>query len=174
MNPNGLVNQTFVWNDNGDLVFQPNELGAPSGSISAPLSADLLKQHFLLTKRPYRNEFTAGVDHQLIQALRVSVTYIQRHEQDQIVTLEQNTPNPFNPMTNIRLELAHAGDVALRIFDARGRRVRGFDLAARSAGRQTIVWDGRDTAGRELPSGVYLYEVRSAGWTGHGRMTLAK
>jgi len=99
VNPNGLVNQTFVWNDNGDLVFQPNELGAPSGSISAPLSADLLKQHFLLTKRPYRNEVTAGVDHQLIPDLRVSVTYIERHEQDQIVTLEQNIPFDYYTQT---------------------------------------------------------------------------
>jgi hypothetical protein len=92
VNPNGLVNQTFAWNDNGDLVFQPGELGAPTGSISAPLSADLLKNHFLLTKRPYRNELSAGVDHQLIPDLRVSVTYIQRHEHNQIVTLEQNIP----------------------------------------------------------------------------------
>lgn len=92
VNPNGLVSQIFAWNDNGDLVFQPGELGAPSGSISAPLSADLLQDHFLLTKRPHRNELTAGVDHQLVPDLRVSVTYIQRHEQDQIVTLEQNIP----------------------------------------------------------------------------------
>ena len=92
VNPNGLVNRTFVWSDNGDLVFQPNELGPPSGPIAAPLSADLLRQHFLLTRRPYRNEVTAGIDHQLVADLRVSATYIHRHERDQIVTLEQNVP----------------------------------------------------------------------------------
>ncbi len=92
VNPNGLVNQTFGWNDNGDLVFQPNELGPASGSISAPLSADLLRDHFLVTRRPYRNELTAGVDHQLIADLRVSAAYIHRSERDQIVTLEQNIP----------------------------------------------------------------------------------
>jgi hypothetical protein len=100
VNPNGLVSQTFVWNDTGDLVFQPSELGAPNGAISAPLSADLLKQHFLLTKRPYRNEFTAGVDHQLIPDLRLSVTYIQRAEHDQIVTLEQNIPFDYYTPVN--------------------------------------------------------------------------
>jgi hypothetical protein len=92
VNPNGLVNQTFVWNDNGDLVFQPNELGKANGAISAPLPADQLKSHFLLNKRPYRNEVTAGVDHQLIPDLRVSATYIHRQEHDQIITLEQNIP----------------------------------------------------------------------------------
>ena len=92
VNPNGLVSQTFNWLDNGDLVFQPNELGTPRGGISAPLSGDLLKQHFLLNKRPYRNEFTVGVQHQLIPDLGVTVTYIQRHEHDQVATAEQNIP----------------------------------------------------------------------------------
>ena len=92
VNPNGLVNRTFAWLDNGDLVFQPNELGNATGAISAPLPAALLKQHFLLTKRPYRNELTLGVDHELRPDLRVSATYIRRQEHDQIVTLEQNIP----------------------------------------------------------------------------------
>ncbi len=92
VNPNGLVNRTFAWADNGDLVFQPTELGAPTGAISASLPADLLKQHFLLTRRPFRNELTFGVDHELMPDLRVSATYIHRQEHDQIVTLEQNIP----------------------------------------------------------------------------------
>ena len=92
VNPNGLISRTFVWNDNGDLVFQPNELGPASGAISAPLPVEFLKSHFLLNKRPYRNEITGGVDHQLIPDLRLSVTYIHRREHDQIVTLEQNIP----------------------------------------------------------------------------------
>jgi len=85
-----------------------------------------------------------------------------------------NAPNPFNPATTIRFELSRPGDVALAIFDARGRSVRRIESPARPAGAQSIVWDGRDATGRTLPSGVYLYEVRSSGWTGRGRMTLAK
>ena len=99
VNPNGLVSQTFTWLDNGDLIFQPGELGTP-GTLSAPLPADQLKQHFRLTKRPYRNEVTAGVDHELVPDLRLSLTYIQRQEHNQIITLEQNIPfSYYEPVT---------------------------------------------------------------------------
>jgi hypothetical protein len=91
-NPNGLVSQTYIWNDNGDLVFQPGELGAPSGSPSLPATLAQLQSRFQLHKRPYRNELTVGVDHQLARDLSASVTYIQRHEHDQIATIEQNIP----------------------------------------------------------------------------------
>jgi hypothetical protein len=99
VNPNGLVSQTFTWADNGDLVFQPGELGT-GGGINAPLPADFLKSHFLLNHRPYRNEFTGSVDHQLIPDLRLSATFIYRREWNQIVTLEQNIPfTYYTPQT---------------------------------------------------------------------------
>lgn len=100
VNPNGTVSQTYAWNDNGDLVFQPNELGSPLGPISAPLPGNLLLQNFRFTKRPYRNEITAGVQHQLIPDLGVTATYIQRHEHNQQATLEEAIPfSYYTPVT---------------------------------------------------------------------------
>src|SRR5258708_15327321 len=99
--PNGLISEAYVWNDtNGDLVFQPGELGATSGSPSLPATQAQLSSRFQLKKRPYRNEVTVGVDHQLIPDLRLSVTYIQRREHDQIATIEQNIPfDYYTPIT---------------------------------------------------------------------------
>jgi hypothetical protein len=92
-NPNGLISQNFIWNDsNGDLIFQPNELGVASGAPSLPATVAQLQSRFQLKKRPYRNELTVGVDHQLIPDLRLSATYIQRREHDQIATIEQGIP----------------------------------------------------------------------------------
>jgi hypothetical protein len=92
VNPNGLINQTYEWNDlNGDLVFQPGELGALS-STSLPPTVDQLSSRFQLKKRPYRNEYTIGIDHELMPNLRVSLNYIQRREHDQITTLETSIP----------------------------------------------------------------------------------
>jgi hypothetical protein len=101
VNPNGLISQTYVWNDlNGDLVFQPNELGAPIGSPSLPVTLAQVTSRFQLHRRPYRNEFTIGVDHQLAPDLRVSATYIQRREHDQIATIEQGIPfDYYTPVT---------------------------------------------------------------------------
>jgi len=83
-------------------------------------------------------------------------------------------PNPFNPSTRIRFDLARGGAVEIAIHDARGRLVRRLTAAHLDAGEHALSWDGRDAGGVPQPSGVYLYEVRSGAWSAHGRMTLAK
>jgi hypothetical protein len=100
VNPNGLISQTYTWNDlNNDLVFQPGELGTPSAP-SLPATLDQLRSRFQLKRRPYRNEFTVGVDHQLMPNFAVSATYIQRREHDQIATVELNIPfTYYTPVT---------------------------------------------------------------------------
>lgn len=85
-----------------------------------------------------------------------------------------NRPNPFNPRTRIRFELARPGDVSLSVFDARGRRVRELVGRALPAGSHDLLWDGEDLSGNPQPSGVYFYEIRSHGWRARGRMTLAR
>ncbi|HHS49539.1 MAG TPA: T9SS type A sorting domain-containing protein [candidate division Zixibacteria bacterium] len=59
-------------------------------------------------------------------------------------------PNPFNAACRISFGTEHYnGDVKLEIFDIAGRPVRTFDSPS-------VIWDGRDSAGNELPTGVYL------------------
>ena len=85
-----------------------------------------------------------------------------------------NVPNPFNPSTNVRFELAAPGGVRLAIYDTRGRLVRELLRPHCAAGTQAIAWDGRDGRDRSLPSGAYLYELHSGGWRARGRMNLVK
>lgn len=68
-------------------------------------------------------------------------------------------PNPFNPRTTLRFDLARSGRVALEVHDLRGRRVRTLDLGTASAGVHDVVWDGRDDEQRDLASGVYLVRL---------------
>jgi len=70
-------------------------------------------------------------------------------------------PNPFNPRTVIRFETPRAEHVRLAVHDARGARVRLLHAGVVAAGAHTRVWDGRDAAGRPLPSGPYLIDLRS-------------
>ncbi|MBN2170134.1 MAG: VCBS repeat-containing protein [Candidatus Krumholzibacteriota bacterium] len=84
-------------------------------------------------------------------------------------------PNPFNPGTTIRFELPATARATLRVFDARGRRVRTLlQGAPRPSGPQEVQWDGRDDAGRALPSGVYLCRIEAAGREAGLRMVLLK
>jgi hypothetical protein len=89
--------------------------------------------------------------------------------------LEPGVPNPFNPRTTISFTIQRDGQVTLQVFDCLGRRVK--DLLSdqmRSAGRHSVVWDGRDNQGRALPSGVYLSRLVSGGHTSSRRHTLLR
>lgn len=65
-------------------------------------------------------------------------------------------PNPFNPGTTLGYELAEAAPVRLQIHALDGALVAELAHGWREAGRHRVRWDGRDTSGRALPSGVYL------------------
>ncbi len=86
----------------------------------------------------------------------------------------RNEPNPFNPSTTIHFELAQAGSVRLRIHDARGRLVRDLLRADLAAGAHSCEWDGRDDAGRSVPSGVYFCRSEAAGTQQVGKLVLAR
>jgi len=91
------------------------------------------------------------------------------------VAMEANYPNPFNPTTAIPLVLENDAAVKLTIFDARGRVVRVLHDGALSAGRHELVWDGRDGAGRQTSSGVYMARVSDEkGLVESRRMMLVK
>lgn len=90
-------------------------------------------------------------------------------------TLEtDNYPNPFNPRTTIRYSLPAAVDVQLVVYDALGRRVRTLVAAGQNAGAHDVSWDGSDDAGRQVPSGVYVYHLRAGSEEVSRRMLLLK
>ncbi|MBK8167769.1 MAG: S8 family serine peptidase [bacterium] len=86
-----------------------------------------------------------------------------------------NRPNPFNPRTEIRFELARAGTPRLAIFDLRGHKVR--DLLSDqpfAAGVHAVPWDGRDDAGHDVASGLYISRIEADGQRLERKMTLLR
>ena len=76
--------------------------------------------------------------------------------------LRQNAPNPFNSETVIGFDLRRNSELTeLRVFNVEGQAVAVLLSGARRPGTHTVVWDGRDGAGRKLASGVYFYRLRS-------------
>ena len=70
-------------------------------------------------------------------------------------------PNPFNPLTELRLDMPSTGSGTVRVFDAAGRLVRTLAVdRIFTAGRTVIPWDGRDDAGQAAASGVYFVRAR--------------
>jgi parallel beta-helix repeat protein len=75
--------------------------------------------------------------------------------------LDQNFPNPFNPVTRISYQLPTTSSVQLKIYDLLGREVRTLVFEEQKAGFYTVAWDGRSHSGEPLASGVYLYRLEA-------------
>lgn len=69
------------------------------------------------------------------------------------------TPNPSASTTRIRLDLRAAGPVQVTVLDAGGRSVRAIASASFGVGTHAWAWDGRDDAGRLVPSGTYFVKI---------------
>ena len=91
-----------------------------------------------------------------------------------VARLGANYPNPFNPSTNIAFSLTQAGPVKLEVFDARGRLVQTLVDGHLDIDAHVFTWYGRDSAGRQVASGVYLYRLTAPGFQESRRMVLMK
>ena len=88
--------------------------------------------------------------------------------------LFQNRPNPFNPVTAIRYEIARASHVTLRIYSPSGQLVRTLVDRKLLAGSRETTWDGTNDAGNPVASGIYVYRLRAGTVTESRKMTLLK
>ena len=73
----------------------------------------------------------------------------------------QNYPNPFNPETEICFNLSHNEHAVLKIYGSLGEEIRTLLDEHMNAGYHHFCWDGRDTYGNLVPSGVYYYQLRT-------------
>jgi len=88
--------------------------------------------------------------------------------------LGRNAPNPFNPGTRIEFELPSAADIALEIYNVKGERVATLLDGVTPAGRHHVAWNGRDDAGQEQASGVYLSRLTVGDRVETRRMSLVR
>ncbi len=82
-------------------------------------------------------------------------------------------PSPFNARVNLRVSGMGSGPGVVEIFDTAGRKVRVLTGEV-AGGSMDVVWDGRNAAGREQASGVYLARVGGRGPTGLVRVVLVR
>ena len=90
------------------------------------------------------------------------------------LSLAAGIPNPANPATTVRFAVPTAGMVRLQIHDLRGRLVRRLVQSDLPAGNHSVLWTGRDDAGRAAASGVYIVRLEAAGRVRTGRLTLVR
>ncbi len=89
-------------------------------------------------------------------------------------TIIGSHPNPFNPSTTIEYSLPETGTAHLSIYSISGQKVRELVSGTISAGKHSVVWDGRDQAGKAVSSGVYISRLVMKGNVTANRMLLLK
>ncbi len=88
--------------------------------------------------------------------------------------LFQNYPNPFNASTKIIFDLPQNEFVVIKIYNTLGQEIRTLKNEQFSAGRHTIVWDGKNDRGMIMPSGIYFYELKTKNFMNIKKLTFLK
>ncbi len=90
------------------------------------------------------------------------------------MVLHQNVPNPFNPLTKITFDLPEGGRAHLAIYNAAGQQIKTIVNGHLSAGTHSFEWRGKDSRGKDMPSGTYFYSLSAEGRDETRRMVLIR
>ena len=90
-----------------------------------------------------------------------------------------NYPNPFNPETWILYQLATPANVKIAIYAIDGTLVRTLDLGHQRVGiyqgkSRAAYWDGKNSVGEPVASGVYFYTLTAGELTATRKMLIQK
>ena len=88
--------------------------------------------------------------------------------------LHQNYPNPFNPQTNIKFDLSEKTHTSLAIFNLVGQKVATLISKTMDAGSYSVKWEGLNDNGSALPTGMYIYHLKTSGHHFMKKMVLVK
>jgi len=95
--------------------------------------------------------------------------------------LFQNSPNPFNPKTNIRFELPEISDIQIDIFNIQGQLIKTIKRVSLNPGQKEISWNGKNSVGNSVASGLYIYRLnaqsvrdKSKGYSKYSKMLLLR
>ena len=88
--------------------------------------------------------------------------------------LNQNFPNPFNPVTQIQYQLPETNQVSIRVYNLLGQRICTLVDKKQLAGNHQVVWDGRNEEGLSEASGIYLVLMQAGAFSSARKITLLR
>lgn len=118
--------------------------------------------------------FTEGEEQNLIVAVQPKGKQAITWGKIKTAEVLQNFPNPFNPETWIPYNLFEPSEVNISIFSPTGELVRVFNLGSQSQGEKMLYWDGKNTAGEGVASGIYFYQFQAGNTQSMRKMWLLK
>ena len=88
--------------------------------------------------------------------------------------LNNNYPNPFNPVTTLRYDLSENSLVTITIYDMLGRKVKTLINQTQDAGYKSVIWNATNDYGKPVSAGIYLYQIQAGDYISTKKMVLLK
>ena len=130
------------------------------GPDERPIPADYMQIY-----NTARSNYAAGVEYRIEK---------EDSAVPKVYTLEQNYPNPFNASTSIRYQLEKTSKVFLTVHNVNGQFITTLVNRKQEPGTYRVIWDGTDIYGVEVPSGTYVYVLKTPNYTEAKKMILVK
>jgi len=89
-------------------------------------------------------------------------------------SLFKNYPNPFNSTTTLKYALKEKTKVTIKIYNIIGKEIITIVNETQPAGYQSVTWNGTDSYGNPVPSGIYIYRMVAGNFTKSYKMVLIK
>lgn len=183
----------WIWNDTGLSVTSAISVLPPYNEIEVAFPRAALGQYASMNKigfmvfaqeqfNPWGGDYAPNDLGGHLYVYKCSSDYIptavREHGNSTTIpegfNVSQNYPNPFNPTTAFKYTLPKASHVEISIYNLMGQKIATLVNANIAAGTYQVKWDGRNSHGNLVPSGLYFYEVRTPAFRQIGKMILSK
>ncbi len=158
----------------GQHIWKKVGFAPGHGTTTAARNYSFVDQALAVNSYEYRlKQLDTDGAFEYSQVLTISI------EEPETFALHQNYPNPFNPTTIIQYETRGNGleeypRTELFIYNLSGSLVRSLVEQDEQPGYHSVTWDGKGNRGEPLPSGIYVYRLRSSGFVKTKKMLLVR
>jgi len=153
----GNLDEDPLWQNSGDFPYSLTS-GSPcidTGTLDLPAGIEL--PEFDLAGNP---RIVNGIIDMGAYEYQDSVS-VSDNIQSSIFNIQLSSyPNPFNPTTTIKLDLAESGKIELAIYNIKGQKVKTLMDAFSCKGHFEVVWRGTDENEKKVASGNYFAKLK--------------
>ena len=156
----GNINEDPLWLESGEYPYylRSDSPCIDAGTLDLPAGIELPQYDLAGNPRISGDGIDMGAyEYQDSTAAEPSLPVSTKHSS---IT---NYPNPFNPSTTIKLELAEGGEVSLAIYNIKGQKVKTLLECTTVPGTFDCQWDGKDESGKSVSSGQYIVKLQQKG-----------
>ena len=123
----------------------------------------------------YHNNITSGIPDSLENFIRsLSLLNTKNKIYTDKFMLQNNYPNPFNPLTSITYSIPINTSISLKIYSLDGEEILTLVNEVKTRGEYSIQWDAKNSLGNKVPSGMYFYKLSTRDFIQTKKMILLK